>query len=104
MKKFAIALTVGAGVLTAAAAFANHHEGAAEEAAANVEPTFEDTFAGIDTSGDGNVNSEEFMAYKIAAAEKEWAELATVAGEDGLLSLAEAKAHYEAQMNENADT
>jgi hypothetical protein len=104
MKKFAIAVSVGAAAL-AAVAFAAHHEGAEEEAADEAKKaSFEDMFAAIDASGDGNINGDEFMAYKLTEAEKEWSSLAVVAGEDGLLSLAEAKAHHDAMMAEPSGT
>lgn len=97
MKKTTIALITGASALAAVSAFAEHHEKSGDM---DWEAKLEAKFAEVDANGDGNVSGEEFLAYKRAQAEKEWAKWAEAAGEDGMVSLEEAKAHHEAKMAE----
>lgn len=99
MKKTAIALIAGAGALAAASAFAEHHEGKKE--GYDWEAKLAEKFAAIDTDGSGAISSEEFMAYKMAEAEKSWANHDL--GDDGELSLEEAKAHHMAMMKAKKD-
>ncbi len=97
MKKTTLALIAGAGALAAASAFAEHHE---KKEGYDWEAKLEAKHAEVDANGDGNVSGEEFLAYKKAEAEKEWAKWAEVAGDDGVVSLDEAKAHHAAKMAE----
>lgn len=94
MKK-TFALIAGASVLAAAAAVAEHHE---KKEGYDWEAKLEAKFAEVDANGDGNVSADEYLAYKRAEAEKEWAKWAEAAGDDGMVSLDEAKAHHEAKM------
>ncbi|WDI32016.1 hypothetical protein PUV54_02280 [Hyphococcus flavus] len=99
MKKTTFALIAGASALAAASAFAEHHEKKGEM---DWEAKLEAKFAEVDANGDGNVSGEEYLAYKRAEAEKEWTKWAEAAGDDGMVSLDEAKAHHEAKMAEKA--
>jgi len=95
MKATTIALIASAGVFATASAFAEHHKG---DDTMDVNAKIEAAFAKVDANADGNISSEEYLAYKAAEAEKAWAEYATAAGDDGLVSLDEAKAHHAAKM------
>ncbi|WP_425407839.1 hypothetical protein [Hyphococcus sp.] len=96
MNKTVFSLIAGAGALAASSAIAGHHE----EGKMDHEAKLEAKFAEVDANGDGNVSSEEYMAYKTAEAESEWAKWAESAGDDGMVSLEEAKAHQAAMMAE----
>lgn len=102
MKKSVLAIVTGLGALAAASAFANHHEGK-KEGEHNWEAKLSEKFSKVDANNDGNISSEEYMAYKQAEAEKEWAKWATAAGDDGMVSLEEAKAHHMAMMKEHKE-
>ena len=82
----------------ASAAVAGHHEGDKKDNKMDWQTKLEQKFNEIDANGDGNVSSEEYMSYKTAEAEKEWAKWAEASGDDDTVSLEEAKAHYEAKM------
>ncbi len=103
MKKTIFTLTAGAVALAAGAAMAGHHgdkkKMSAEEYKAKMEAKLEEKFAKIDANGDGSVTSAEYMAYKTAAAEKDWAEW-TEGDDDGAITLEEAKAKQAAHMAE----
>lgn len=99
MKTTTIALIAGAGALAAASALAEHHE-KKMEGDHDWEAKFEEKFNAVDANGDGNVSGEEFLAYKQAKAEEEWAKWAEAAGDDGAVSLEEAKAHHKAMKEE----
>lgn len=100
MKTTAFALFAGAAALAGASALANHH---GDKGAKDWEAKLETKFAAVDANGDGNVSGEEFLAHKRAEAEAEWEKWAEAAGDDGVVSLDEAKAHYEAKMAEKKD-
>ena len=84
MKKILFAAVAGAGLVAAGAAIAGD----------DWEAKFAAHFAEVDTSGDGNISNEEYLAYKAAKAEKSWAKHDL--GDDGMLSLEEAKAYHKA--------
>ena len=103
MKKSIFTLTAATVALAAGAAMAGDHgdkkKMSAEEYKAKMEAKLEEKFAKIDTNGDGSVTSAEYMAYKTAAAEKDWAKW--VDGDaDGAITLEEAKAKQAAHMAE----
>lgn len=102
MKTTTIALIAGAGMFAAASALANHHEGK-KDGDHDWEAKFEEKFNKVDANGDGNVTGEEFLAYKQAKAEEEWAEMAEAAGDDGAFSLEEAKAHHKAMKEKKKE-
>lgn len=104
MKTTTIALLAGAGALAAVSALANHHEGdKKKDGDYDREAKFEEKFNKVDANGDGTVTGEEFLAYKQAEAEEEWAKWAEAAGDDGAVSLEEAKAHHKAMKEKKKD-
>lgn len=103
MKRMIVTLTVGAVALSAGAAMAGHHgdneKMSHEEHMAKMEAKLEEKFAKVDANGDGVVTSAEYMAYKTAEAEKDWAKW--VEGDaDGAITLEEAKVKHAAHMAE----
>ena len=81
MRKVAITALTAVFALATTSAFANHHE--------EREAKFAEKFAAMDTDGNGTVSEEEYVA---AAATKASKKFAKVAGDDGELTLEEAKA------------
>ena len=81
MRKVAITALTTAFVLASTSAFANHHE--------EREAKFAEHFAAMDTDGNGTVSEEEYVAAAAAKASKKFAK---IAGDDGELTLDEAKA------------
>ncbi len=103
MKKTIFTLTAGAMALAASAAMAGHHEGKDKEAMhaehkAKMEAKIAEKFAAADTDGSGTISKGEFIAAKMAAAEKEWADGAEYMGDDGEASLEEVMARHHARM------
>jgi len=102
MKKTIFTLTAGAMALAASAAMAGDDKGKKmswEDKQAKMEAKLEKKFAKVDANGDGTVTSDEYMAYKTAEAEKDWAKW--VEGDaDGAITLDEAKAKQAAHMAE----
>lgn len=96
MKKSMITLLVGASALAAGAVYAGDKDG---DYAAKAEAKLEKKFGKVDANGDGSVTADEFMAYKTAEAEAEWAKW-TENDDDGVVTLAEAKAMQAAHMAE----
>ncbi|NOX96242.1 MAG: hypothetical protein GXP04_14455 [Alphaproteobacteria bacterium] len=97
MKTSTIALIAFAGVFATASAFAHNHEGKGEmkmDMAAKADAHF----AEVDADGDGSITEAEFLAYKMAKAKAAFAE---IAGEDGVISADEAKAHHAAKMEKH---
>jgi RNA exonuclease 4 len=103
MRKTIFTLTAGAVALAAGAAFAGHHEGkkemTKEEKMAKMEAKLEEKFAKIDANSDGSISADEFMAYKTAEAEADWAKW-TEGDADGAVTLEEAKAMQAKKMAE----
>ncbi len=101
MKKSIFTLTAAAVALAAGAAFAGDgkKEMTAEEHKAKMEAKLAEKFAKIDANGDGSVSSAEYMAYKNAEAEKDWAKW-TEGDDDGAVTLEEATAKMHAHMAE----
>ena len=99
MNKTTLSLFAGFAALAAASAFANHHE---KKSDGDWDDKIAAHFAEIDANGDGNISSEEFLAYKAAQAEKHWAKMAEGAGDDGMISLDEMKAMHKAKMDAKA--
>lgn len=102
MKKTIFTLTAGAIALASSVAVAGHHEGkkmTKEEKMAKMEAKLEEKFAKVDANGDGSVSADEFMAYKTAEAEAEWAKW-TEGDADGAVTLDEAKAMQAKHMAE----
>jgi len=58
------------------------------------EAKMEAKFTAIDANGDGGVSEAEYLAYK---AEKARSSFAEISGDDGVLTLAEAKAARKAE-------
>lgn len=101
MKKSMIAtLMIGAGALAASASLAKHHEGKEGEHAdykAKMEAKLAESFAATDTDGSGTISRAEYLAAKMAAAEKEWDSHTEFLGDDGEASLDEVKAYHAAK-------
>lgn len=97
MNKTTLALLVGAGALATATAFAGDKKDGDWEA------KMEAHFAEVDANSDGNISGDEFLAYKAAKAEEAWTKMAAGAGDDGVLSLEEMKAHHKAKKAEMKD-
>ncbi len=95
MKKTLLSVLAGAGALATASAFAEHHE---KKDKVDWDAKLEAHFAEVDANGDGNISSEEFLAYKAGKAEKHWEKMAEGAGDDGMVSLEEMKAMHKAKM------
>lgn len=98
MNKTTISILVAAGALVAASAFAGEKKDGKDWDA-----KMDAHFAEIDANSDGNISSEEFLAYKAAEAEKHWAKMAEGAGDDGMISLDEMKAMHKAKMEEHKE-
>lgn len=100
MKKTTLfALTAGFGLAAMGAATAGHHEGKEGDYAAKAEAKLEKKFAKVDADGNGTITADEYMAYKTAEAESEWAKW-TDGDADGAVTLEEAKAMQAAHMAE----
>ena len=91
-----VSILAGSGALSvaAASAIAGHHEGASDW-----EAKVEAKFTEIDTNKDGTVSEEEYLAYKTAEARSQFA---AMGGDDGSVTLAEAKEAYAARAKEGA--
>ena len=97
MKK-TIALTA---VIAIAAASAAH---AGDKKEGDWEAKMEEKFAKIDANNDGRIDRDEYLAYKASAAEKDWDKWVEKAGgDDGAVTLEEAKAHHKAKMAEKKE-
>ena len=99
MKMKMIALIAGASALGATAAMAGHHGKGEKDWEAKVE----EHFAEVDANGNGQVTREEYLAYKAAKAEKSWDKHGEYAGDDGQVSLDEAKAMNKAKMEKKKE-
>ena len=102
MKKTIFTLTAATVALAAGAALAGHGEKkemSAEEHKAKMEAKLAEKFAKVDANEDGSITSAEFMAYKTAEAEEEWAKW-TEGDDDGAVTLEEATAKMHAHMAE----
>jgi Ca2+-binding EF-hand superfamily protein len=98
MNKTTLALLAGAAALAAATAFANP-----DKKDGDWEAKLSAHFAEIDANTDGNISGDEFLAYKAAEAQKHWDMMAANAGDDGVISLEEMKAHHKAMKAEMKD-
>lgn len=85
-----IAVCAGIGAIGVAAAIAGHHE--------DWEAKVEEHFAKVDSDASGSISEAEYVAY---VTEKARAEFAEAAGDDGTISLDEAKAHHQAKMEKH---
>ncbi len=94
MKAKLIALMTGAAALASGAALA----GDKKDGDYDWEAKVEEKFNKVDGNSDGQITRDEFLAYKAGKAEKEWDEHADAVGDDGQLSLDEAKAAHKARM------
>lgn len=94
--KALIAFFVGACVFAAAATAVANHRDATDDY--DWQARLEQRFTKIDANKDGKISKEEFLAYEKTAAEKAWESYAAAAGDDGVLSLEEAKAFHAAKM------
>ncbi len=94
MMKTVLTLLIGAIALAVTGAFASRSDDAGN---ASPEMRLEEKIAEIDVNGDGGISGEEYVAFKTAMAEEEWASLMEAAGDDGVISLEEALAHQIAQ-------
>lgn len=92
MKISTIALIAGAGLFAAASAFASPDKGKGHM---DMDKMVESHFAEVDANGDGSVTEAEYLDYKMAKAKEKFAKMA---GDDGALSLEEAKAAHAAKM------
>ena len=64
------------------------------------EAKMEAKFSAIDANGDGGVTEAEYLAYKT---EKARAAFSEMSGDDGVLTLAEAKAAQKAEYSKKKD-
>lgn len=92
MNKKALPILVGVGAFAAATALAGDKKDGKDWDA-----KIDAHFAEVDANGDGNISSDEFLAYKSAKAEEHWAKMAEGAGDDGMVSLEEMKAMHKAK-------
>jgi len=83
---------LGAAVFGAVAAVAGDPKGAD-----GWEAKLETKFAEIDADADGSVSEAEYLEYKAAEAKQSFAEMG---GDDGIVTLDEAKQAYAAKMAE----
>ena len=88
MKK-SVVIVLAAGLVAAGAAFA----GEKGDWEAKVEAPFKE----VDANADGSVTEDELVAFMTAKAKKEFA---SMAGDDGMVSLDKAKAHHKAKHEE----
>lgn len=109
MKRALLTSMIGAIALAGSGiAFAGHHEGGEHEDKAKKhaeykakkEEKLKARFAAADTDENGSISREEFLAQKAAEAEKSWAKHAEYLGDDGELSMDEAKAMMKAKWAE----
>jgi len=100
MKTSTFALLAGAGLFAATTALANHHEGKGEMDKDHMKmgEMAEMHFAEMDADSDGAVTEAEFLEFKMAKAKAMFAE---AAGDDGVMTLDEMKAHHHARMEEH---
>lgn len=91
-------VTVVTGAIALSVAAASAIAGQQEEVA-DWETKVEAKFVEIDTDKDGAVSEQEYLAYKTAEA---LAQFASMGGEDGSVTLAEAKEAYLASVQEEA--
>lgn len=92
--KYAIALAAAA-VFAVSGALAGHHEKKPDDAGMNAK--MDAHFNAMDADGNGMVSEQELIDFVTAKAK---AEFAAMAGEDGLVSKEEMRAHHEAKRAE----
>ncbi len=97
MKTSTIALIAGVSIFAAASAFASSDKGKGHMDM-DMDKMVESHFAEVDADGDGSVTEAEYLDYKMAKAKEKFAKLA---GDDGVLTLEEAKAAHAAKMEEH---
>lgn len=97
MNKPIMIMLAGASVFAvAASAYANHRD---MKDGDNWEAMMASHFAEMDANKDGNVDHDEFIAFQTKMIEQHWEKFSSEAGDDGVVSLEEAKAHHAAMMN-----
>jgi len=89
--KYAIAFAAAA-AFVATSALAEHHGAKPDEAAMNAK--MESHFKEVDANGDGQISEQELVDFVTAKAK---ADFASMAGDDGLVSYEEMKAHHHAK-------
>lgn len=92
--KYAIAGDAAA-AFVATGALAKHHEKKPDEAAMSAK--MEAHFKEVDADADGQITEQELLDFVTAKAKKEFA---SMAGDDGLVSFEEMKAHHHAKHKE----
>ena len=95
--KYAFAIAAAA-AFTATAALAGHHEmkGEGKDMKA-MDARVETHFKEVDANADGKVSEQELVDFVTTKAKKEFA---AMAGDDGLVSFDEMKAHHKAKHDE----
>lgn len=95
MNKTMLMLIAGASALAvAASAYANYRDMKDGDWENRMTAHFEQ----MDANGDGNVDHDEFIAFQAKMNEQRWQWFSSEAGDDGVVSLEEAKAHHDAMM------
>ena len=97
MKISTIALISGASIFAAASAIAGPDKDKGHMDM-DKDKMVESHFADVDADGDGSVTEAEFLDYQMAKAK---AKFAKIAGDDGVISIDEAKAHHAAKMEKH---
>ena len=89
--KYALALAAAA-AFVATGALAEHHGAKPDEATKTAK--MESHFKEVDANGDGQISEQELVEFVTAKAK---ADFAAMAGDDGLVSFDEMKAHHQAK-------
>jgi hypothetical protein len=101
MKTSTIALIAGASIFAAASAFASPDKDKGHMGMGmDMDKMVESHFAEVDANGDGSVTEAEFLDFKMAKAKEKFAKMA---GDDGVVTLEEAKAAHAAKMAAHKD-
>lgn len=99
MNKMTLAFLAGASALAVAAtAYANYRDTKGAKEGAGWETMMESHFTEMDANKDGNVSHDEFIAFQAKQNEQRWAKFSAEAGDDGVVSLEEAKLHHASMM------
>ena len=101
MKLLKLTALASAAAFATSAALAGHH--AEGEKKGHHGHKLEKVFEKMDANGDGKVTEAEFKAHAAERADKKWSHMAEYAGDDGALTMEEAKAHKKAMKEKYKD-